>query len=152
MRAICEKDVTVYFGMIDALLAAEQLPEEYRDRCQDILCNDCGKKGTSRFHWLYHKCGFCVRPLISFDPRKMEDEGCASFHSGNFDKQDEFKYQRVYLDMVELGFVVDLVTHYVVIEASNADILRSLCDLELSVEPKSGLQLRGRRNANRRIH
>ncbi|RRT76732.1 hypothetical protein B296_00014432 [Ensete ventricosum] len=26
--------VQVYFGMIDALLAAEQLPEEYRDRCQ----------------------------------------------------------------------------------------------------------------------
>ncbi|CAD5165963.1 unnamed protein product [Musa acuminata subsp. malaccensis] len=59
---ICSKslgDMAVYFGMIDALLAAEELPEEYRDRCQDILCNDCGKKGTSRFHWLYHKCGFC---------------------------------------------------------------------------------------------
>ncbi|RRT85237.1 hypothetical protein B296_00000786 [Ensete ventricosum] len=24
----------VYFGMLDALLASEQLPEEYRDRCQ----------------------------------------------------------------------------------------------------------------------
>ncbi|XP_073108593.1 zinc finger protein BRUTUS isoform X2 [Elaeis guineensis] len=59
---ICSKslgDMTVYFGMLDALLAAEELPEEYRDRCQDILCNDCGKKGTARFHWLYHKCSFC---------------------------------------------------------------------------------------------
>ncbi|OEL20429.1 RING finger and CHY zinc finger domain-containing protein 1 [Dichanthelium oligosanthes] len=52
-------DMTVYFGMLDGLLAAEQLPEEYRDRCQDILCNDCERKGRSRFHWLYHKCGFC---------------------------------------------------------------------------------------------
>lgn len=26
---------------------------------QDILCNDCEKKGSARFHWLYHKCGFC---------------------------------------------------------------------------------------------
>jgi zinc finger-like protein len=26
--------VQVYFGMLDALLAAEELPEEYRDRCQ----------------------------------------------------------------------------------------------------------------------
>lgn len=26
---------------------------------QDILCNDCNQKGTSRFHWLYHKCEFC---------------------------------------------------------------------------------------------
>lgn len=59
---ICSKslgDMAVYFGMLDALLASEELPEEYRDRCQDILCNDCGKKGTAPFHWLYHKCGFC---------------------------------------------------------------------------------------------
>ncbi|GMY18394.1 zinc finger protein BRUTUS-like [Fagus crenata] len=52
-------DMAVYFGMLDALLASEELPEEYRDRCQDILCNDCDKKGTAPFHWLYHKCGFC---------------------------------------------------------------------------------------------
>uniref|UniRef100_A0A0E0C6D8 RING-type domain-containing protein n=1 Tax=Oryza meridionalis TaxID=40149 RepID=A0A0E0C6D8_9ORYZ len=52
-------DMAVYFGMLDALLAAEELPEEYRDRCQDILCNDCERKGRSRFHWLYHKCGSC---------------------------------------------------------------------------------------------
>lgn len=52
-------DMAVYFGMLDALLAAEELPEEYRDRCQDILCNDCDKKGISRFHWLYHKCNLC---------------------------------------------------------------------------------------------
>ncbi|GMH27492.1 hypothetical protein Nepgr_029335 [Nepenthes gracilis] len=54
---ICSKsmgDMAVYFGMLDALLGSEALPEEYRDRCQDILCNDCGKKGTARFHWLYH--------------------------------------------------------------------------------------------------
>lgn len=59
---ICSKslgDMTVYFGMLDALLASEILPEEYRDRCQDILCNDCDKKGTAPFHWLYHKCRSC---------------------------------------------------------------------------------------------
>ncbi|GAB4828861.1 hypothetical protein Ancab_018521 [Ancistrocladus abbreviatus] len=59
---ICSKslgDMAVYFGMLDALLASEELPEEYRDRCQDILCNDCGQKGAARFHWLYHKCSFC---------------------------------------------------------------------------------------------
>eukprot|EP00257_Ricinus_communis_P020353 XP_015579561.1 zinc finger protein BRUTUS [Ricinus communis] len=59
---ICSKslgDMSVYFGMLDALLASEELPEEYRDRCQDILCNDCEKKGTAPFHWLYHKCRYC---------------------------------------------------------------------------------------------
>ncbi|KAE8694214.1 Zinc finger protein-related isoform 2 [Hibiscus syriacus] len=59
---LCSKslgDMAVYFGMLDALLAAEELPEEYRDRYQDILCNDCDRKGMARFHWLYHKCEYC---------------------------------------------------------------------------------------------
>eukprot|EP00250_Pteridium_aquilinum_P020435 c24812_g2_i1 orf=723-3299(-) len=59
---ICSKslgDMAVYFGMLDALLASEQLPEEYRDRQQDILCNDCEGKGKAPFHWLYHKCQKC---------------------------------------------------------------------------------------------
>ncbi|KAK7398904.1 hypothetical protein VNO78_10078 [Psophocarpus tetragonolobus] len=59
---ICSKslgDMAVYFGMLDALLGAEELPEEYKDRCQDVLCHDCDRKGTARFHWLYHKCGLC---------------------------------------------------------------------------------------------
>jgi zinc finger-like protein len=59
---ICSKsmgDMAVYFGMLDALLASEVLPDEYRNRLHDILCNDCGKKGTANFHWLYHKCGGC---------------------------------------------------------------------------------------------
>ncbi|KAH7516505.1 hypothetical protein FEM48_Zijuj10G0142300 [Ziziphus jujuba var. spinosa] len=59
---ICSKsmgDMAVYFGMLDALLASEELPEEYRGHCQDILCNDCDKKGKAPFHWLYHKCQSC---------------------------------------------------------------------------------------------
>uniref|UniRef100_A0A453D9X1 RCHY1 zinc-ribbon domain-containing protein n=2 Tax=Aegilops tauschii TaxID=37682 RepID=A0A453D9X1_AEGTS len=43
--------VEVYFGMLDAFLAAEELPKEYRNRCQDILCNDRERKGRSQFHW-----------------------------------------------------------------------------------------------------
>ncbi|OIT05344.1 PREDICTED: zinc finger protein BRUTUS [Nicotiana attenuata] len=59
---ICSKsmgNMAVYFGMLDALLANEVLPEEYQSRCQDILCNDCEQKSRARFHWLYHKCGSC---------------------------------------------------------------------------------------------
>ncbi|XP_057416206.1 zinc finger protein BRUTUS-like isoform X2 [Lotus japonicus] len=74
---ICSKslgDMAVYFGMLDALLAAEELPEEYRDRNQDILCHDCNRKGTSRFHWLYHKCGFCG----SYNTRVIKSETYSS--------------------------------------------------------------------------
>ncbi|KAK1553219.1 hypothetical protein Q3G72_031091 [Acer saccharum] len=40
---ICSKslgDMAVYFGMLDALLASEELPEEYRDRCQLSTTNN----------------------------------------------------------------------------------------------------------------
>ncbi|XP_071731632.1 zinc finger protein BRUTUS-like At1g74770 isoform X2 [Rutidosis leptorrhynchoides] len=59
---ICSKslgDMQVYFGMLDAMLAEEKIPEEYSGKTQDILCNDCEKRGTASFHWLYHKCPRC---------------------------------------------------------------------------------------------
>ncbi|CAI9096158.1 OLC1v1032241C1 [Oldenlandia corymbosa var. corymbosa] len=71
---ICSKsmgDMSVYFGMLDALMASEILPEEYRGRCQDILCNDCGLKGSAPFHWLYHKCSFCG----SYNTRVIKTRG-----------------------------------------------------------------------------
>ncbi|KAH7331508.1 hypothetical protein KP509_20G037100 [Ceratopteris richardii] len=59
---ICSKslgDMNVYFGMLDALLTSEELPEEYQGKQQNILCNDCEQKGSAPFHWLYHKCSKC---------------------------------------------------------------------------------------------
>ncbi|KAK6148495.1 hypothetical protein DH2020_019407 [Rehmannia glutinosa] len=59
---VCSKslgDMQVYFGMLDALLAEEKIPEEYAGQTQVILCNDCEKRGTASFHWLYHKCPHC---------------------------------------------------------------------------------------------
>ncbi|KAL0342750.1 UNVERIFIED_CONTAM: Zinc finger protein BRUTUS-like [Sesamum calycinum] len=53
----------VYFEMLDALLAEEKIPEEYAGQIQVILCNDCEKRGTASFHWLYHKCPYCVVAL-----------------------------------------------------------------------------------------
>ncbi|XP_059643366.1 zinc finger protein BRUTUS-like At1g74770 isoform X2 [Cornus florida] len=59
---ICSKslgDMQVYFGMLDALLAEEKIPDDYSGQTQVILCNDCEKRGTASFHWLYHKCSYC---------------------------------------------------------------------------------------------
>ncbi|KAJ0755039.1 putative transcription factor C2H2 family [Helianthus annuus] len=52
-------DMQLLFGMLDAMLAQEKIPEEYLGKTQDILCNDCEKKGTAPFHWQYHKCPRC---------------------------------------------------------------------------------------------
>lgn len=59
---ICSKslgDMKVYFEMLDALLSEQKIPEEYAGQTQAILCNDCEKRGTASFHWLYHKCSYC---------------------------------------------------------------------------------------------
>lgn len=59
---ICSKslgDMQAYFGMLDAQLAEEKIPDEYSGQTQVILCNDCEKRGTASFHWLYHKCSHC---------------------------------------------------------------------------------------------
>ncbi|KFK41911.1 hypothetical protein AALP_AA2G188400 [Arabis alpina] len=59
---VCSKslgDMQVYFRMLDALLAEEKMPDEYSNKTQVILCNDCGRKGNAPYHWLYHKCTSC---------------------------------------------------------------------------------------------
>ncbi len=54
-------DMSVYWKMVDALLAAEQeaLPPEYAARRQDVSCHDCGGETDAPFHFVYHKCGGC---------------------------------------------------------------------------------------------
>ncbi|CAN6938541.1 unnamed protein product [Brassica oleracea var. botrytis] len=59
---VCSKslgDMQVYFSMLDALLSEEKMPDEYTNKTQVILCNDCGRKGEVPYHWLYHKCSSC---------------------------------------------------------------------------------------------
>ncbi|KAF8080516.1 hypothetical protein N665_0937s0018 [Sinapis alba] len=45
--------------MLDTLLAEEKMPDEYANKTQVILCNECGRKGDAPYHWLYHKCTSC---------------------------------------------------------------------------------------------
>ncbi|KAK6920799.1 RCHY1, zinc-ribbon [Dillenia turbinata] len=57
---VCSKslgDMQVNFGMLDALLAEEKMPDEFSGT-QVILCNDCEKRVVP-FHWFYHKCPLC---------------------------------------------------------------------------------------------
>ncbi len=36
-----------------------EMPEEYRDKTVEILCNDCNKKSKVKFHFYGHKCNDC---------------------------------------------------------------------------------------------
>jgi zinc finger-like protein len=54
-------DMTVYFQMLDSLLAAERatMPVQYAGRSQAVLCQDCGKTGEAAYHFVYHACPHC---------------------------------------------------------------------------------------------
>lgn len=59
---ICMKSVTDmshFFNQIDMMLANHQMPPEYSQIKSHVLCNDCEKKSSASFHFVYHKCGFC---------------------------------------------------------------------------------------------
>lgn len=52
-------DMRVYFQMLDALVASEQLPQEYAGRTQKVLCNDCSRQSVVQYHFVYHACTHC---------------------------------------------------------------------------------------------
>lgn len=48
-----------YFRRIDAIVAQQKMPPEYDNFFAQILCNDCEKRSTVKYHFLYHKCPYC---------------------------------------------------------------------------------------------
>ena len=71
---LCRKslgDFTVYFRMLDAILAderqkkkAEEEDKEDKEETkeqkqQKVKCNDCAEVTMAEFHFVYHACGKC---------------------------------------------------------------------------------------------
>eukprot|EP00164_Ancoracysta_twista_P003452 GFYU01004607.1.p1 GENE.GFYU01004607.1~~GFYU01004607.1.p1 ORF type:complete len:301 (-),score=36.29 GFYU01004607.1:128-1030(-) len=59
---ICSKslaDMSDRFKQLDALIALQEMPEEFKKQKTEILCNDCTKKSHVQFHFMYHKCPHC---------------------------------------------------------------------------------------------
>jgi len=52
-------DTSALFERIDAEMSRQPMPEEFRSRTSDILCNDCEQRSTVPYHFLYHKCASC---------------------------------------------------------------------------------------------
>lgn len=53
-------------------------------KIQDILCNDCDRKGTARFHWLYHKCGYCGSYNTRVIKSETKNSDCSTSHQWHF--------------------------------------------------------------------
>jgi RING finger/CHY zinc finger protein 1 len=59
---LCKKsmvDLTDHWKMIDLFLSNQTMPEEFINDKSEIYCNDCEKKSTVNFHFIYHKCLTC---------------------------------------------------------------------------------------------
>ena len=59
---ICRKsvvDMSHHWQQIDAHLATETIPDEYKDWKSNIVCNDCHAHTQTQYHFVYHKCAQC---------------------------------------------------------------------------------------------
>ena len=59
---ICSKSVVnmaSQFTLLDRQIAAQPMPEEYRNVRAYVFCNDCGVKASTKYHWLGLKCEHC---------------------------------------------------------------------------------------------
>jgi RING finger/CHY zinc finger protein 1 len=52
-------DTTHLTTYLDTHVASTQMPDEYKDKLVDILCNDCGIKCTVKMHFYGNKCNKC---------------------------------------------------------------------------------------------
>ena len=52
-------DMKHYFDMLDIEINNTPLPDEYKDKDVEILCNDCEQKSTVKFHFYGLKCKSC---------------------------------------------------------------------------------------------
>lgn len=53
-------DTTMLNAMLDEQIATTPMPDEYKDKMIDIICNDCGSFGTTKMHFYGSKCFKCA--------------------------------------------------------------------------------------------
>lgn len=59
---LCKKsmaDMTYLWEQIEKYVEECNMPEEFENMESKILCNDCLRKTTTKYHFSYHKCSEC---------------------------------------------------------------------------------------------
>eukprot|EP00917_Polyrhabdina_sp_WS-2016_P023382 GHVP01050709.1.p1 GENE.GHVP01050709.1~~GHVP01050709.1.p1 ORF type:complete len:327 (+),score=28.35 GHVP01050709.1:70-1050(+) len=59
---VCSKaifDMQTYYDRLDVMMSEMEMPTEYQKTVSLIYCNDCERKCTVPYHFIYHKCRFC---------------------------------------------------------------------------------------------
>jgi RING finger/CHY zinc finger protein 1 len=59
---LCRKsifDIKFLEAHLDNEIAMTPMPDEYKNKYVNIMCNDCLKKSMVKFHIVGHKCKYC---------------------------------------------------------------------------------------------
>ncbi|KAJ1556932.1 hypothetical protein HK405_001373, partial [Cladochytrium tenue] len=68
-------NMTEYFRQLDAMLAQQSMPPDYKHHQSYVYCNDCEKKSYAPFHFIYHKCAHCngynTKVVRTLDAKKL---------------------------------------------------------------------------------
>ncbi|KAJ1927645.1 hypothetical protein IWQ60_002748 [Tieghemiomyces parasiticus] len=93
---ICRKslgDLSSLFRELDRLMAEQVMPPEYRDTLSEIFCNDCEKRSTTSYHFMYHKCHLCesysTKVLRTFKQAQPTETAAAAPSNSDQGEQEE---------------------------------------------------------------
>jgi predicted RNA-binding Zn-ribbon protein involved in translation (DUF1610 family) len=59
---LCSKliiDHEIFNTRMQGVIESFPIPEEYKDKEVNILCNECGNKSITLWHFIGHKCDSC---------------------------------------------------------------------------------------------
>lgn len=56
---VSEDQASQLYQQIEEVHSQHEMDDEYKDKIQDILCNDCQAKSQVPYHFIYHQCSEC---------------------------------------------------------------------------------------------
>ena len=101
---MCSKSVInmeSQFRSLDRQVESQPMPAEYQNTRAYVYCNDCGRKGTTKYHWLGLKCEICE----SYNTQQLklvEASSTGGFisdsHNSNIDTQSDGNSLSIHAD------------------------------------------------------
>ncbi|KAJ2900439.1 hypothetical protein IWW38_000492 [Coemansia aciculifera] len=52
-------DTKAIFDLIECYMRCSVMPPEYHGKQSQVFCNDCHRRSTTNYHFLYHRCKAC---------------------------------------------------------------------------------------------
>lgn len=103
---LCMKSLTnmdQHFERLDEIVRNQRMPQEYQRKRSRILCNDCGNKTITGFHFLYHKCQTSTCNSYNTTVLDVFDIDCDE-DSSDLTKVEEQQSDHMVIDSMSIDF------------------------------------------------